>query len=49
VVGASVGAMVGALYANGMSAAEIEREAYGLNVLDFFEFGMLRGACPAAR
>ena len=44
VVGASVGAMVGALYANGMGAAEMEREAYGLKVLDFFEFGMLRGA-----
>src|SRR3954462_10293563 len=33
IVGSSVGAMVGALYANGMSAAELEREAYQLNVL----------------
>jgi len=43
IVGASVGAMVGALYANGMSAAELEREAYGIKLFDFFEIGMLRG------
>jgi len=43
VVGSSVGAMVGALYAAGRSAAELEQEAEGINVLEFFEFGMLRG------
>jgi NTE family protein len=43
IVGSSVGAMVGALYANGMSAAELEREAYQLNVLAFFELKMLGG------
>ena len=47
VVGASVGAMVGALYANGVSASELEREAYGIKVLDFFEVGMLGGG-PAS-
>ena len=41
IVGSSVGSMVGALYASGMSAHEIERLAYELNVLDFFEFGMI--------
>jgi NTE family protein len=43
IVGSSVGAMVGALYANGMSAAELEREANGLNVLAFFELRMVGG------
>ena len=43
IVGSSVGAMVGALYANGMSAADLEREAYQINVLAFFEFRMLGG------
>ena len=35
VVGASVGAMIGALYANGMSAAEIEKIALDLDVKRF--------------
>ena len=43
VVGTSVGAMVGALYAAGKTAAELEREAYRINVLEFFEFGMIGG------
>jgi NTE family protein len=43
VVGASVGAMVGALYAGGMSAAELEREADDLDVVSFFELGMIGG------
>jgi NTE family protein len=43
VVGSSVGAMVGALYANGMSAAELEKLARTINVLQFFEFRMLGG------
>ena len=38
VVGASVGAMAGALYASGISASELERMAYAINVLDFFEW-----------
>jgi NTE family protein len=43
IVGASVGAMVGALYASGMDAARIEREALELNVASFFEVRMLTG------
>ena len=43
VVGSSVGAMVGALHAAGMSAVDLEREAYGLNVLAFLEIRMLGG------
>ncbi len=41
IVGSSVGSMVGALYAAGMSAPDMERLAYNLNLLDFFEFGMI--------
>lgn len=47
IVGSSVGAMAGALYANGMKAADLEREAYQLNVLAFFELKMLGGG-PAS-
>lgn len=36
VVGSSVGALVGALYASGMSGAELERLALELNLADFF-------------
>ena len=43
IVGASVGAMVGALYAGGMKAPDLEREALGLNVLRFFELSMMGG------
>ena len=43
VVGASVGAMVGALYAAGMGAAELEREANDLDVVSFFELSMVGG------
>jgi NTE family protein len=43
IVGSSVGSMVGALYAAGLSAREIERLAYELNVLEFFEFKVLGG------
>jgi|SRR5688500_319588 len=43
IVGASVGAMVGALYAGGMNAAQLEREALDLDVLKFFELRMLGG------
>lgn len=47
VVGTSVGAMVGALYADGRNSAQLEREAYGIKVIDFFEVGMLGGG-PAS-
>ena len=43
VIGSSVGAMVGALYAGGMSARELERLAYEINLLEFFEFRALTG------
>ncbi len=43
IVGSSVGAMVGALYASGISAPELEQMAYQINVMEFFEFRMLRG------
>ncbi len=43
VIGSSVGSMVGALYAAGMSARELERLAYEINVLQFFEFRALTG------
>src|SRR6185503_3592653 len=41
IVGASVGAVVGALYASGMSAVQIEKLAYGLGFFDFFDFNMI--------
>jgi NTE family protein len=43
IVGSSVGSMVGALYAGGTRAADLERLAYKINVMEFFEFSMLRG------
>ena len=44
VIGSSVGAMVGALYAAGTPAAELERLALDLDVRRFFlEWGVLRG------
>ena len=43
IIGSSVGSMVGALYADGTSARELERLAYGINVLEFFEFRLLSG------
>ena len=43
IVGSSVGAMVGAAYAGGMKAAELEREALDLDVIRFFELRMLGG------
>src|SRR5207253_4454427 len=43
IVGSSVGAMVGALYADGMSATDLESLALNLNVLAFFEMKMLSG------
>lgn len=43
VVGSSVGAMVGALYAAGHRGVDLEREALQLNLLEFFEVGMVAG------
>jgi len=43
IVGSSVGALVGALYAGGYDARQLETFAYDLNMLEFFEMGMLRG------
>ena len=43
VVGASVGAMVGALYAGGLDARRLEQEALELNVANFFELRMVAG------
>ena len=43
VIGSSVGAMGGALYAAGMGAGELERLARDINVMEFFEFRMLGG------
>ena len=43
IVGSSVGAMVGAIYADGMSATDLEKLARDINVMEFFEFRMLGG------
>jgi NTE family protein len=44
IIGSSVGSMVGALYAAGMSARDLERLAYDINVLELFEFRVLGGS-----
>src|SRR5690606_24532465 len=49
VVGSSVGAMVGALYAGGHSAVRLETLAHEINVLEFFEFRMLGGGPATGR
>ena len=43
VVGSSVGAMVGSLYAAGLNAGELEALSRSLNVMEFFELRMLSG------
>lgn len=43
IIGSSVGAMVGALYAAGLDAKQLERLAYEINVAEFFEFRVLTG------
>jgi NTE family protein len=43
VIGSSVGAVVGSLYAAGMSAAEVEQLAYSLYALEFFELKTVFG------
>jgi len=41
IVGSSVGALAGALYASGIGAADLQRLAQEINVANFFELGML--------
>lgn len=49
VIGSSVGAMVGALYACGLDARALERLAYEINVMEFFEFRQLGGGLATGR
>lgn len=49
IIGSSVGSMVGALYAAGMNARDLERLAYEINVLDFFETSLLWGGLASGR
>jgi len=49
VVGSSVGAMVGALYASGLDAKTLERMAYDINVMEFFEFRAISGGLATGR
>ncbi|QJR14687.1 patatin-like phospholipase family protein [Usitatibacter palustris] len=49
VVGSSVGAMVGALYASGMQAKALEQLAMEISVLDFFEVGFVTGGPATGR
>ena len=49
VIGSSVGAMVGALYAGGLDAKHLERLAYEINVMEFFEVRMITGGLPTGR
>jgi NTE family protein len=49
IVGSSVGAVVGSLYAGGMSATEIEKLAYSLRLLELFELKTLFGRPATGR
>jgi NTE family protein len=49
IVGSSVGAMVGALYAAGYDARTLEKMAYDINLAQFFEASMLWGGTPTGR
>jgi NTE family protein len=49
VVGSSVGALVGALYAGGLRASDLEQLSRDLNVLEFFEFRLLTGGLATGR
>jgi NTE family protein len=49
IIGSSVGAVVGSLYAGGMSAPEIEKLAYSLYSLEFFELKTLFGRPATGR
>ena len=49
IVGSSVGAMVGALYAAGYDARSLERMAYDINLFDFLEVSMIWGGPASGR
>lgn len=49
VIGSSVGAAIGALYAGGMSATELEKLALQLNRLELFELRMIGGGLATGR
>ena len=49
IIGSSVGAVVGSLYAGGMSATEIEKLAYSLRLLELFELKTLFGRPATGR
>jgi NTE family protein len=49
IVGSSVGAMVGALYAAGHDARKLEDMAYGLNLFEFLEANMMWGGAASGR
>src|SRR5213592_2710746 len=49
IIGSSVGAMVGALYAAGVKADDLERRAHQLNVMEFFEVRMLGGGVSSGK
>lgn len=48
IVGSSVGALVGALYAGGYSARQLEKTAYEIGMFEFFDIGMIRGHSSGA-
>jgi NTE family protein len=48
IVGSSVGALVGALYASGIPATELERRALDLNIMDFFMEWRALGGFPVS-
>jgi NTE family protein len=49
VIGSSVGAMVGAMYAAGVKADELERMAHQLNVMEFFDLRSLAGGLSSGK
>lgn len=49
IIGSSIGAVVGALRAAGMSATELEKLAYNLNMFELFEFRTLLGKPATGR
>ena len=49
IVGSSVGAMVGALYAAGYDAAKLDDMAYELNLFEFLEANMMWGGAASGR
>jgi len=49
IVGSSVGAMVGALYAAGYDSHKLEDMAYGLNLFEFLEASMMWGGAASGR